>query len=41
LASAVEVAKLADVALIFVGNTTSWETEGMLLFPTISACAVC
>jgi beta-glucosidase len=28
LTAAVEVAKSADVALIFVGNTPAWETEG-------------
>jgi beta-glucosidase len=32
LTSAVEAAKSADVALVFVGNTTAWETEGTILF---------
>jgi beta-glucosidase len=44
LASAVEVAKSADVALVFVGNTASWETEGVMLFSSVisskTACAI-
>lgn len=34
LTSAVEAAKSAEVALVFVGNTTAWETEGTLLLPS-------
>jgi beta-glucosidase len=44
LASAVEVAKSADVALVFVGNIASWETEGVMLFSSAisskTACAI-
>ena len=30
LPAAVEAARNADVALVFVGNTSEWETEGKL-----------
>jgi beta-glucosidase len=40
LTSAVEAAKSADVALVFVGNTTAWETEGTLLFLFLTNLAV-